>query len=176
MFNLDPGVHFHEVVTAVGVVEKFNRPDPLVIQLADRLLRAPQHFLADVGRQDDGRRFFNHLLVAGLNRTVPFPQGDRVPITVRDNLDFNVARGRQVLFQIHPVVVKGGDRFFLGRGKLLRQIGHGINDPHPLTAPTGAGFQHHRVANLIGLGAGFRQSRHDRLAPLDHRQAGLFHR
>ena len=55
-----------------------------------------------------GGRLLQDLLVAALNRTLPLPKGDDVPLTVPKDLDLNVACMLHVLLYKNACIPKVG--------------------------------------------------------------------
>ncbi len=62
-----------------------------------------------------------------------------------------MARTGQVFFNQHLVVAETVDRFALARGERILEVGALFDDAHALAAAAGAGFQQHRIADLVGL-------------------------
>ena len=59
------------------------------------------------GVQHGGGRFFQHLLVAPLERTVALAQMDRIAIAVAKHLEFDMARIAEIFFEIDGVIAEG---------------------------------------------------------------------
>ena len=92
VLDLDARVHLHEREVAVVVEQELHRPRAGV---ADRE-RAVDRLLADVlahlGRQVDGGRLLDQLLVAPLHRAVALAEVGAVAVLVADDLDLGVPR------------------------------------------------------------------------------------
>ncbi len=69
---------------------------------------------------------------------------------VAKDLAFHVAGAFHQLFQIDFVLAESRLGFALGFGDFARQIFLFANGAHAATAATPGGFQHHRVADLLG--------------------------
>src|SRR5260364_213098 len=67
-------------------------------------------------------RFFNDFLVAPLYRAIAFAEPERIFKSVREDLDFNMARVFKKLLHIDLRIVKGALRFF------------SVHDAHPASS------------------------------------------
>ncbi len=96
VFDLQAGVHLDEVELAV-LVEELDGPRADVVDGGDGV-RAD---LADAGAGGGVDRgaggFLEHLLVAALERAVPFAQMHRIPLAVAEDLDLDMAGVAEVL-------------------------------------------------------------------------------
>ena len=102
VFHLNSRVHFDEVkLLTVRIDQKLHRPCVGVLHVvADRnrcLTKIGPNFLGQVG----GRRNFDHLLMASLDRTIPFMQVDEVGVFITENLHFDVAGSLHESFEEH---------------------------------------------------------------------------
>jgi hypothetical protein len=121
VLDLQPGVHLHEIEAQVAVVGR----------LGDELHRAGAHIAHGLGGGHRGRahlgaargahagrgRFFQHLLVAALHRTVALEEVDALALAVAEDLDLDVPRPRDVALDQHVVVAKAGLGFALAAGQ-----------------------------------------------------------
>ena len=154
MLHLKSGVHFQEVKTVAGLVRaRHDQFDRAGAEIADRagerdalLAHLLAHFRADEGR----RRFFDHLLMAALDRTFAFVQIDDIAMLVAQYLDFNVARAFDELLDEDAVVTEAGESLALGRLEALTDILLRVSQAHPLAAAAGRRLHHHRIADLVG--------------------------
>ena len=121
MLDLDARVHFDEIELAV-LVEEFDRADAEIFELAHRL----RDRLADAVAAGDVERgrgaFLPDLLVAALQRAVALAEMDGAAVAVAEHLDFDVARPREIFFQIDRVVAEGGLRLGAGGGERVGQF------------------------------------------------------
>lgn len=69
---------------------------------------------------------------------------------VRDNLDLNVARVVDKLFNKKTVIAKRGHGLGLGNLVSLLDLLVVPSDAHTLSSTTSRGFEHDRVSNLAG--------------------------
>jgi hypothetical protein len=87
-------------------------------------------------------------LVAPLNRAFAFTEMQRVPSSVGQHLNLDVAGAAQIPFQKHRVVAEGGLRFAPGSGQCFIKLHKVIDDAHPAPTAAGAGLDQHRRADL----------------------------
>src|SRR5260370_6699256 len=141
MLHLDARVHLDEVKPPLLVHKKFDGAGIVVADVAQSFAEDVPDFLAQLGRHLYGRRFFEQLLVAPLNRALALPQADDVAVLVRQHLEFDMARILDIAFQV-KVAVAGG-----GRGLRLRlpvqagQLVFSAHDAHAASAATRRGFE-----------------------------------
>jgi hypothetical protein len=101
-------------------------------------------------RVERGRgRFFQHLLVAALQRAVALAQMDRVAVAVAEHLNLDVARIAEIFLDIDGVVAERG----LGLGAAGAASGvsssaSARHDLHAAPAAAGGGLDEHRIADL----------------------------
>ena len=69
---------------------------------------------------------------------------------IADQLDFDVARIDDELFNEHPVVAERGFGFRAGEAKAFQHFLAVVGDPHALAAAPGRGLHHHRITYLLG--------------------------
>ena len=111
MFDLQPGVHFHEpdaIGTQAfrGVSDELDRTRT---DISDRLRRLhcrraerlTRHFV-----HTRGRRFLDHLLVTALERTIPLEQMDDIAMGVAEHLHLDMARAQNIFLDQHPVIAE----------------------------------------------------------------------
>ena len=105
MLNLNPRVHFDEVQLTV-LCQKLQCAD---IAISHRRQR-PQTIclqLREISRIESGRwTFFNQLLVRPLDRAITRAKTDDFAFAVTGDLDLNVTRRSQILFEIDTVIAK----------------------------------------------------------------------
>ncbi len=83
------------------------RAGVLVIDRLRQLDRGPAHGLAH-GRRDEGRgRFLEQLLVAALDGAIALADMDDLAVAVGQDLEFDVVRILDQLFEIERAVVEG---------------------------------------------------------------------
>ena len=92
VLDLDPGVHLHEVVGAVGREQAFDRPRRAVAGRARGVDADLPDAVAQLVRHAGGRRLLDQLLVAALDRAVALAQVDDVAVRVGEHLHLDVTR------------------------------------------------------------------------------------
>ena len=150
MLHLQPGVHFEEVVVAVGIDNELDRPGGEVIDGPRQVDGGPAHFGAHFLIDERARRLFQDLLVAPLDGAFPLTQIDHVPMGVGEHLDFNMARLEDQLFEKHPSIAEARFRFRRTSAKGLVQFGSLHHLANSLAAAAGRGLEHHRVSDVLG--------------------------
>ena len=113
MLDLQAGIHFHEVETAILLGDELYGTGA---DVADRLGSGDcclAHLAATRFAHAGGRRFFQHLLVAALHRAVAFEQVNAVALRVGEHLDLDVARPGHIALDQHTLVAEGRLRFTL---------------------------------------------------------------
>ena len=90
--------------------------------------------------------------MAALHAAVPLEEVDAVAVAVAEHLYFHMARLYQILFDQHAVIAKRGFRFPAAAIQRRFEALAAFDDAHAFTTATGTGFEHHRIADLIGLG------------------------
>ena len=95
-------------------------------------------------------------------------------MAVGDQLNFDVPRPLDKLFDKHPRVAETGLRLAAGPLETVAALVVVVGHPHTLAAAAGAGLEHHRVADvarrghrLVGVGQRLGKPRY-------HIDAGLF--
>ena len=120
-------------------------------------------------------RFFDHLLMISLDRTVSLPELHDISILIRHDLKFNMSRFLHVFFDIHRVISKSAHRFELRHLEILLKVIRSESNPHPFSTAPGRSLDHHRIADA------FCQNRSpfcviDRFfCSRNHRNTGFYH-
>ena len=136
MFDLDAGIHLHEVEVVVCIDEELNGAGAVVADGCRSGKGGRAEPLAQVGVNYGRGAFFEQLLVPSLNGALALAEVDDVPVLVAEDLDFDVARLFDGALHVHGVAGKGGTRFAACHLIGFLQFIHCANDPHP--APTAA--------------------------------------
>ena len=111
MLDLETGVDFEKIEIELGVDEKFDGAGVGVATGAREAHGGVAHFFAQVGRDDRGRRFFDHFLMAALDGAFALAEGDDAAVNVGENLDFDVARLLEIFFEVEAGVAEGVQGF-----------------------------------------------------------------
>src|SRR5438046_4010062 len=112
MLYLEAGVHLEEVEISVGVDQKLGRPGAVVTGFSRDPDRGVAHRGAHLGiGGDQGRRaLFDDLLMAALQRTLALPEVNQVAMLVAEQLDFDVPRILEHLFDVYLAASEGALR------------------------------------------------------------------
>ena len=161
VLDLEPGVHLQEVGLAVrplvrrvataGVEDEL---DGAGVDVPDgpggghRGLGQP----GPEGRSDDGRRrLLDDLLVTALDAALALEQGDGGTVGVGQDLDLDVAGGRDVPLEEDGPVAEGRQRLAPGPGQGVGQVVGTGHDPHAPPATAGRGLDQERPAERVHL-------------------------
>ena len=149
MLHLHPGVHLHKVDFVAGK-QKLHRTGVLVTHRFRRLYRQAADVLALFRGKLRAGGDLDQLLVAALDGAVPLEQVDGIAVAVSQHLNLDMARVHNAFFHEHL----GRTESLGGLGDHPRVLGFQLfRRITPANAPattTGGGFQHHRVADLVG--------------------------
>ena len=154
VLNLQTRVHFDEIEFAV-FVKILNRADAEIAELLDRIGRDLADARALVRVQSWRRRFFEHFLVAALQRAIALAQMDDVAVAVGDDLNFDVTRLGEVFLHIDVVIAERGLGFGACGGERFHDVFSGARDFHAAPAAARGGFDQHRIADLFAPLLGF---------------------
>ena len=148
MLDLQAGVHFDEVELAV-LEQELHCAGATILESAHGVGGQFADPVTLLGVQSGRGRFFQHLLMAPLQRAVAFAEMDAGAETVAQHLDLDVARPAEILLDIDRVVVESG----LGFGARQREGFGGclgiLHDLHAATAAAGDGLDQDRPADLF---------------------------
>ena len=149
MLYLQTRIHLQKVKGPGLINNKFHRPGPDITTGLRRLNccipHGLSHGLANKGR----RRLLHHLLVPALNRTVPFPEMNRIPLLIRKHLDLNMPRPNNRLLKDQLTIPESRLRLRPRPRQLIRQRRRFMHQPHPTPAAPGRRLDHHRIPNLL---------------------------
>ena len=151
MFDLQTRIHLHEVERAVLLGDEL---DGAGADIADGLRgrdRGVAHRTPSRRLHARCRRFLDHFLVAPLHRAVALEQVHDIAARVREDLDFDVARRRQITFEQHAIVAEGCFRFAPGRRERGAEIASARRDFHALAAAAGRRLDQNRKADARGF-------------------------
>ena len=149
VFHLKTRVHLEEVEVPVTIDDEFHSTRAGVAHCLRQSDRLFAHRLTCSFVKERRRRFFDNLLVPALDRTFAFVQVDAVAMGIRQNLNFDVARLGDEFLDKDTVIAKRRRRFVFGRLEAFTRFFVVPRDPHALTAATGRGLDHHRIADLV---------------------------
>src|SRR5205823_8494236 len=93
-------------------------------------------------------RLLDDFLIAALDRAFALAEVDDVAMPIREDLNFNVARIHDELFDEHPVVAEGRLRLRAGARQTLAEFALRMGNAHALAAPARRGLDHDGIADL----------------------------
>src|SRR3989338_1194428 len=150
VFDLDAGVHFHEIEIVILVEKEFDGARVFIAHGTGGLDAQVADVCALFRRDLLRRGNLDQLLVAALDRAVALEQMDHVAVAVTQHLHFDVLRVNHAFlqknfrlaeclagFRNHPFVV--ADQFFIV-----------ITTANAAPATAISGFEHHGIADLVG--------------------------
>ena len=191
MLDLQPRIHLEEIeVARIPVDEEFAGAGADVADGLGGVHGHAPHLCAQLRRDDGGRRLLDDFLMPALHAALALAEPDRVAVGIREDLDLDVVRPRDGLFDVDPVVAERAESFPLRGGERAVEVFRILDQPHALPAAARRGLEHDRIPDaervLLGrgratLGDRLFQARHDRhagfgrLAPRARFLAHLFH-
>ena len=150
VLHLQAGIHFQEIEVAFLVDDELHGARRAVVHRPGQGHRLLAHGLAGFFVQQRGGGFFEHLLVAALDRAFALAQVDDVAVLVGQHLDLDVPRFLDVLLGEDAAVAEGRDGLVGGPLEPVPALGVVVHHAHALAAAAGGGLEHHRVADLPG--------------------------
>jgi len=175
VFDLKPGVHFDEKELAV-FIQEFDGAGTAIADIGHGLGAGFANARAGFGVNRGAGRFFQHLLVAPLQRTVALAQMDGVAAPVTENLHFDMTRLAEVLFDIHFVIAKGSLGFGPRGAKGCFQLARVARQLHAAPAAACRGLDDNRVADALCHRLRGLQMRDPTIRTGHARHAKCFHR
>src|SRR5258708_10212714 len=107
MLDLEPSVNLHEIkLPAFLVVKKLDRTGISVSNRRKQIHRCAMQLSTHRRRQDRGRRLFDHLLVAALNRAVSLAKMHGSAGAVSHHLNLHVPRAIDESLEIERAIAK----------------------------------------------------------------------
>src|ERR1700722_18925274 len=156
MLDLEPRVHLDEperVGTqpfgAVG--NELDRAGTDITDRARRLDGGRAHPRAQLRCHAGGRRFFDYLLVAPLQRAVALADMNDIAVAVGEHLDFDVARRGNVFLEQDTARTERRCRLANGAFERRLELGVLVDPAQPATAAAGRRLDQHRIADLVGF-------------------------
>ncbi len=118
VFDLNPGVDLHEVEVAI-FDEELDGSGVGVARGVDAPFGGFADLFAEVLVEGGGGSLLDDLLVAALQRAVPFAEVPDVAVVVGDDLDLDVTGGFEILLDVDGIVIEVGLALALGGLELL---------------------------------------------------------
>ncbi len=101
MFHLKPGVDLKEIKIPISIDQELDRPRILVPASSGQRHGGFAHPPAKFWRHKGRGGLFHHLLMAALQRTLPFSQIERIAGCIGQNLHLDVPRTDQIFLNEH---------------------------------------------------------------------------
>ena len=86
--------------------------------------------------------------MSALNGALTLVAVHEVAVAIAENLNLDMPRGGQPLFEEHRVIAKRGAGFALGTFNRRHQFSFVFNNTHAAATATGRGFDQDRITNL----------------------------
>ena len=177
MLHLQTGVHLHEVEPVRpkpvgGINDELNGARAFVPNRLGSTYGSLPHRGTHLRGHSRRGGFFNHLLVAALERAITFKQMHHI-CAVTKHLHLDMARCVDVLFYENSGVAKRRCGLPLCAGQRIGKILGPVHAPHPLATATSHGFDQHRIADFSG--AGLKPVLGRAVIPRHHGDASLHH-
>ena len=114
--------------------------------------------------------------MASLDGAVALPEADGGPAVIDEDLRLDVPHALEVLLEVDAVVAEGAPRLRLRLIPLPLQLGRRRDLAHAAPAPTGARFEHHRIADGLREPERLRRRADRRIRAGNDRHADLLQR
>ena len=88
--------------------------------------------------------------MAALDRALALAQVHGAPVSIREDLDLDVARRREVALDVDGGVPEGRPRLGARGAQRPRQILATVDQSHSLPAPAHHGLEHDGIADVLG--------------------------
>ncbi len=146
MLDLQARIHFEEV-KVVALDQELRGAGVGVVRRAREFQRRVDHLRAHRVGKSGRRRFLDNLLMAPLDRAIALAECDHVAMIVAENLNFDMPRVREILFDENPAVAESRRRFARSRFQSGFELNGFRNHAHPAPTAAGGGLDQDRIAN-----------------------------
>ena len=106
VLDLESWIHFDKVELTFLVEEKFHGSRVVVAHRAGDGDGGVAHLFTELLRQDQRGSDLDQLLMASLDRAIPFSKMDDIAVAISQNLEFNMMRPLDIFFDKHAAVAK----------------------------------------------------------------------
>ena len=148
VFNLNPGIHFYKIKTAV-FIEKLKRSCSPVAKALAGINTSGTDFRSLLGGYTGCRRFFHNLLMTALHGTVPLAKVNRLAMSIGQNLKLDVPWCLEKFLHIDNIIVKCRTSFSFGQLDRVNQLAVATNHSHTSATTTTCGFYNNRIPDLV---------------------------
>src|SRR5208282_4478799 len=111
VLNLQARIHFQEIEIEAGVHEEFHGAGVDIAARARQTHGGVSHLFAEFGSHDRGGRLFDNFLITALDGALALAQRDDAPVSIRKNLNLDVARSDQVFLNENARITEGIEGF-----------------------------------------------------------------
>lgn len=111
MLNLEARIDFQKIKIEMGVDEEFDGAGVDIAAGARETDGGVTHFFAEIGRDDKGGGFFDDFLVAALHGTFALAERDDAAVSVREDLNFDVAGLFEIFLEVEARITEGVEGF-----------------------------------------------------------------
>ena len=151
MLNLKPGVHLHEkMLIRIQVEDELHCPGVVVSDSFGSIDSRTADILADEVWYI-GRSFFYNLLMSSLDWAISFKQMDVVSMGIAEDLNFDVPRPRDVLFNKHSIIFEGLQWLSLAGLESFGKVFFLCDNSHAFSSSAWDCFDQDGVAHFLGL-------------------------
>ena len=171
VFDLNAGVHFHEVEIPVIVDEILDGAGILISDAFAEFDRGIAHLFAKLGGHERRWTFLHDLLVTALQGAIALTEVYDAAVLVAEDLKLNVVGINDELLDVNGTVAKGFFGLHAGGVVALNEASLVAGDAHAATTTTGDGLNHHGIPNLAGHTKGLGLIRDDAIATGRNRNA-----
>src|SRR5262249_20073815 len=158
---------------AVFINKELDRAGIFVTDRFSQLHRGGPHFLAKSWSHQRRWTFFNDLLVASLNRTIPLTEMYNVATTFGNNLKFPIMCVDDEFFDVNTVVPKSFVRLVTRSMESRLKARFVMRCAHAASPTAGCRFNHYRITDFLCDLKGFSLRFNDPIASRRHRYAGF---
>jgi hypothetical protein len=150
MLDLQTGVHFEEEdILSLGIDHELHRADRIVSDAGRELQRMAVKRVAGLLGQVRRGSLLEELLIVALNRAIPLEEMHEIAVLVAKDLNLDVARPLDQLFDQQAAITERGFRFATRRDQRVAQSGDIMNRPHPFAPAASRRFDHYRQADAL---------------------------
>ena len=172
VFDLNTGVHFHEVEIPIVIDEILDGTGILVSDAFAELDRGIAHLFAKLGGHERGWAFLHDLLVAALQRAVALSEMHDAAVLIAEDLELNVVGIDDELLDINGTVTESFFGLHASGVITLNEAALVAGNAHAASTTTGDGFDHHGITDLTGHTEGLGFVRDDAIATGRNGNAG----
>ena len=150
MLDLQTGVHFEEEdVLGLGINHELHRADRIISDAGRELQRVAVKRVAGLFGQVRRGSFLKQFLIVALNRAISLEEMHEIAVLVAKDLNLDVARPLDQLFDQQAAITERGLRFATRRDQRVAQSGDIMNRPHPFAPAASRRFDHYRQADAL---------------------------